>query len=170
MALSINNVAYSWSMIQLTAPHLTGSNNANDSILSGVSSISWNIARNTAVNYGLGGDPVNRGFGNIVYTASITMDYNTIAKIRAAYGSLMDLGEFDLTISFANPLVGTTEAAEPSDDWFTHTIQLKGCFFNEDGMDVGQDDTNITKSFDLNPLKIEISPVSTGGETPAPTV
>lgn len=142
----VNNVAYSWAMIELTAPGLTGSNSANPTILQGVSGIKWNIKRNLKTNYGLGGEPVNRGIGNREYTASITMDYNTQVQLRALKGSLMNLGEFDLVISFANEL-GT-------DDWTTETVTLKGCIFNEDGMEAEQDDTNLTKEFDLNPFKI----------------
>ena len=145
----VNNVAYSWSMVQLTAPALTGSNNANPIILSGVSAVKWNIEHKVETNYGLGGQPVNRGFGNTVYTASITMDYNTQAQLRALKGSLMNLGVFDLVISFANDL--------GSDDWVEETITLQGCLFNEDGMEVSQDDTNITKEFNLNPFKIVLS-------------
>ena len=146
MATIVNNVAYSWAMIELTAPALTGSASANPTILQGVSGIKWNIKRNVKANYGLGGEPVNRGFGNREYTASITMDYNTQVQLRALKGSLMNLGEFDLVISFANEL-GT-------DDWTTETVTLKGCLFTEDGMEAEQDDTNITKEFDLNPFKI----------------
>ena len=142
----VNNVAYSWSMVQLTSPALTGSANANPIILSGVSAVKWNIEHKVETNYGLGGQPVNRGFGNTVYTASITMDYNTQVQLRALKGSLMNLGEFDLVISFANDL--------GSDDWVEETITLQGCLFNEDGMEVSQDDTNITKEFNLNPFKI----------------
>ena len=142
----VNNVAYSWSMVQLNAPALTGSANANPIILSGVSAVKWNIEHKVETNYGLGGQPVNRGFGNTVYTASITMDYNTQVQLRALKGSLMNLGEFDLVISFANDL--------GSDDWVEETITLQGCLFNEDGMEVSQDDTNITKEFNLNPFKI----------------
>lgn len=142
----VNNVAYSWSMVQLTAPALTGSAKANPIILSGVSAVKWNIEHKVETNYGLGGQPVNRGFGNTVYTASITMDYNTQVQLRALKGSLMNLGEFDLVISFANDL--------GSDDWVEETITLQGCLFNEDGMEVSQDDTNITKEFNLNPFKI----------------
>jgi len=146
MATIVNNVAYSWAMIELTAPGLTGSSDANPTILQGVSGIKWNIKRNVKTNYGLGGEPVNRGFGNREYTASITMDYNTQVQLRALQGSLMALGEFDLVISWANEL-GT-------DDWTTETVTLKGCLFTEDGMEAEQDDTNITKEFDLNPFKI----------------
>ena len=133
-------------MIELTAPALTGSANANPTVLQGVQGIKWNIKRNVKSNYGLGGEPVNRGFGNREYTASITMDYNTQVQLRALKGSLLNLGEFDLVISWANEL-GT-------DDWTTETITLQGCMFTEDGMEANQDDTSITKEFDLNPFKI----------------
>lgn len=146
MAVKINNVAYSWAMIELTAPALTGSANANPMILQGVTGIKWNIKRNIQTNYGLGGEPVNRGFGNREYTASITLDYNAQVQLRAMTGSLTNLGEFDLVISWANEL--------GSDDWTTETVTLKGCIFNEDGMEASQDDTSITKEFDLNPFKI----------------
>ena len=144
----INNVAYSWSMVQLTSSGLTGSTSANPVILQGVSGIKWNIKKNMKTNYGLGGEPVNRGFGNREYTASITMDYNTQVQLRALKGSLMALGEFDLVISFAN------EMGVDDSKWTTETITLKGCLFTEDGMEANQDDTNITKEFDLNPFKI----------------
>ena len=32
------------------------------------------------------------------------MDYATQQTLRSTYGSLMDIGEFDLIISFANPM------------------------------------------------------------------
>ncbi len=145
----VNNVAYSWSMVQLTSPGLTGSASANPIILSGVSAIKWNIEHKVETNYGLGGQPVNRGFGNTTYTASITMDYNTQVQLRTQAGSLMNLGEFDLIVSFANDL--------GSDDYVEETVTLKGCLFNEDGMEVSQDDTNITKEFELNPFTIVLS-------------
>jgi hypothetical protein len=133
-------------MVELSAPALTGSSSANPIILQGVSGIKWNIKHKVETNYGLGGEPANRGFGNTEYTASITMDYNTQVQLRALRGSLMALGEFDLVISFANALGST--------DWITENVTLKGCLFNEDGMEAKQDDTNITQDFDLNPFKI----------------
>ena len=145
----INNVAYSWAMLQLTSTGLTGSANPNPIILQGVTGIKWNIEQKVEPNYGLGGEPANRGFGNTVYTASMTMDYNTQVQLRALKGSLRTLGEFDLVLSFANEF--------NSQDFSTETVTLKGCYFNEDGMEVSQDDTNITKEFNLNPFKIELT-------------
>lgn len=116
--------------------------------LEGVSGLKWQKKRKVESNYGMGGKPVSRGFGNITYTASITMDYTTQQSLRSIYGSLMDIGEFDLIVSFANPMA--------SDDWVTTTVTLKGCIFTEDAMDTKQDDTNITHEFDLNPFDIQI--------------
>ena len=138
----INNVAYSWSMITLAS---TGFGNRGR-LHRARRCFGYQVEQETQIepNYGLGGKPVSRGFGNISYTASITMDYATQQTLRSTYGSLMDIGEFDLIISFANPMA--------SDDWTTTTVTLKGCIFSEDGMESQQDDTNITHEFDLNPL------------------
>lgn len=142
----INNVAYSWSMITLSSTAL--GIDEGSTTLEGVSSIKWAKKRKIENNYGLGGLPISRGFGNITYEASITMDYATQQLLRSTYGSLMDIGEFDLIVSFANPLA--------SDDWATTTITLKGCIFGEDAMESQQDDTNITHEFDLHPFDIQV--------------
>ena len=146
---TINNVAYSWSMIQLTSSSLTGTSDPNPHVLVGVSAIEWNTKQNIQTNYGLGGKGVNRGFGNIEHSAKITMDYNTQLQLRGGLSSLRAIGEFDLVISYANPVGDLT----------TETVTLKGCVFSEDGMDAKQDDTNLTKEFELNPFDIIINTV-----------
>ena len=147
MATTINNVAYSWSMIQLSL--------GDRSIqLPGASALKWSIKRNVKVNHGLGGNPVSRGFGNIEYTASITLDYATVSALRtSAGGPLTGLGEFNLVVTFANAIDQTTPAYIQQ----TQTITLEGCFFSEDGFESEIDDSNITKEFDLNPFKITVS-------------
>lgn len=140
----INNVSYSWSLIRISIPAL--SITEDSSLVQGISSIKWNKKRKVENNYGIGGNPIGRGFGNKTCTASITMDYNTASNLRALAGSLMDIGEFDLILSFANAYAGT--------DWSAKTVTLKGCLFCEDGMESKQDDTNIEKEYDLNPFDI----------------
>ncbi len=132
---TINNVAYSWSMIQLTSSSLTGTSDPNPHVLVG--------------------EGVNRGFGNIEHSAKITMDYNTQLQLRGGLSSLRAIGEFDLVISYANP-VGENISLT---DLTTETVTLKGCVFSEDGMDAKQDDTNLTKEFELNPFDIIINTV-----------
>lgn len=142
----INNVAYSWSLITLSSTALAI--DEGSTVLEGVSGIKWSKKRKIESNYGLGGKPVSRGFGNITYSASLTMDYATQQLLRSTYGSLQDIGEFDLVISFANPM--------GSDDWSTTNITLKGCIFDEDGFESQQDDVNISHEFDLHPFDIVI--------------
>lgn len=140
----INNVAYSWAMVRISIPALDISEDST--IMQGVSKINWNKNRKIEDNYGIGGKKVSRGFGNKTCNASITMDYNTASQLRALAGSLMDLGEFDLIISFANAYAG--------EDWSAETVTLKGCIFNEEGFESEQDDTNITHEYQLNPFDI----------------
>lgn len=141
---TINNVDHSWSMIEITS-----SNKVLESVAPYISSIKWNIKRNVKVNYGLKGKPVGRGFGNTEYTASIVLNENGLQHLRAACdGDLIKLGDFDLTVSWMDEM---GVAALP----VTHTTTLKGCFFNEDGLDASQDSTELTKELDLNPYIIE---------------
>lgn len=140
----INNVSYSWSMIELSAPALTGV--GGSAMLNGVSAIKYSSKQNVKDNYGLKGKKVGRGFGNIETTGSITMDHNTQVELRNLGGSLRNLGEFDLTISFGN-VVGDGQITE-------ETVVLKGCFFDEDALEANQDDTNLTHEFDIHPFEI----------------
>lgn len=152
MAVNINNVAYSWAMIELTSAALTGV--GGTTILDGVSAIKWSRKQNIKDNYGLRGKKVTRGFGNIESTASITFDHNTQVALRAGLTSLRDLGEFDLVVSFGNPNEDGVITAE--------TVTLKGCIFDEDGMEANQDDTNLTHEFDIHPFSIDIATVASG--------
>jgi hypothetical protein len=153
MAVKINDVDYSWAMIELTSPALTGSSDANPEILSGVTAVKWNRKRNVKTNYGLGGKATGRGFGNVECSASITMDYGTQAQLRALKGSLGEIGEFDLIVTWATDIDSEIDTGITNNE----SVTLKGCFFNEDGLDTKQDDTQITKEFDLNPFDIDIS-------------
>ena len=76
------------------------------------------------------------------------MDYAKQYMLGSTYGSLMDIGEFELIVSFANPMA--------SDNWTTTTVTFKGCIFSEDGIESQQDDINITKEFNLIPFDIQI--------------
>ena len=152
-------------MVQLASDELAPSIGNNPAILQGVSAISWSVKREVKKNYGLGGNLSSRGFGNRVCEAKITMDYHTQDMLRNGSSSLMDLGQFDLIVSFANPICALDpENLTPGDDstaWTTQVVKIKGCVFTEDGMDTKVDDENIEKEFDLNPLDIEF--VSAGG-------
>lgn len=144
MAL-INNVAYSWSMIQLQT-NLEGES-PQSPIFVDCTSIKWNTNRKIENVYGLGGQPRKRGFGNVTYEASITLPYGTQVTLRdkSTDGTLLGLGEFNLIVSWVNDVAA---------DITTETVTLAGCILAEGGMDANQDDTSLTKEFDLHPYRI----------------
>lgn len=145
MAASINNVAYSWSMIQLQT-NFTGESEASP-IFVDCTAIKWSTERKTDSIYGLGGQPRKRGFGNVTYEASITLPYGTQLALRdqSTDGTLLGLGEFNLIVSWVNDLM---------EDKTSETVTLAGCIFTESGMDANQDDTSLTKEFNLHPHRI----------------
>lgn len=151
--IKINDVSYSWGMVEITSEVLGGSNAPNPKELAGITAIKWNKEQKVETNYGLGAEPCGRGFGNKSYSASITMSYETAAYLRSkAGGDLANLGQFDLKISFAN--------INDIVDIKTEVVTLKGCFFHQDGMEVQQDDTHIAMEYDLNPFRIVIEPAA----------
>lgn len=159
--MTINGVAYNWTMLQMVIPGLA-INNPDDSILLGISALNYEKSREIKKKYGRGGKLSSRGYGNEVCTASITMDFNTQLKLRNGLASLKDLGQFDLIVSFAGPIVDINNGdlnpnVDGSDDWSTETVTIKGCVFNKDGMSSQNDDDNIETEFDLNPIDIVIS-------------
>ena len=146
MATLINHVAYSWSMIQLKTT-ISGDAGGESGLLIDCTSINWEAKRNSDMIYGLGGQPRGRGFGNVEYSASITLPYATqvILRDKSENGTLMGLGNFDLVVSFCNDLAQSVT---------TETITLADCLFTDGGMDSNQNDTSITRSFDLKPYRI----------------
>lgn len=145
MATTINNVAYSWSMIQLQTS-LSGESSQSP-IFVDCTAISWNTERKVEAIYGLGGQPRKRGFGNVTYEASITLPYSTQIELRSksSDGTLLGLGEFNLIVSWVNDLAQNIAS---------ETVTLAGCLLTQSGMESSQDDTSITKQFDLHPHRI----------------
>lgn len=136
----INGRAYDWSMITFEFGNVTATP-------VGITSIKYNSERKIENIYGVGPKPVARGKGNYTYTGSITMDMNTVTELRAAStdSTLEGLGEFDFIITYNHPTQGKTVVDT-----------LKSCTFSEDGVDVSQDDTSITKEYNLNPADMEL--------------
>ena len=146
----INHVAYSWSMIELKS-NITGDAGGETGLFIDCTSINWNTERKVDNIYGLGGQPRGRGFGNVTYEADMTIPYGTqlLLMSKSVTGTLMGLGEFNLVVSWANDL-----AQDVSTFQSVSTVTLAGCFFNQSGMESSQDDTSITKQFNLNPYRI----------------
>lgn len=141
----INNVAYSWSMIQLQT-NFEGES-AQSPIFVDCTAIHWNTERKIDPIYGLGGQPRKRGFGNVTYEASITLPYGTQIALRdkSADGTLLGLGEFNLIVSWVNDVAANITS---------ETVTLAGCILAEGGMNASQDDTSLTKEFNLHPHRI----------------
>lgn len=142
---TINNVAYSWSMIQLQT-NFEGES-ADAPIFVDCTAINWSTERKIESIYGLGGQPRKRGFGNVTYEASITLPYGTQIALRdkSTDGTLLGLGEFNLIVSWVNDVAANVT---------TETVTLAGCVFSQGGMDASQDDTSLTKEFNLHPHRI----------------
>lgn len=141
----INHVAYSWSMIQLQTT-LAGES-ADAPLFVDATAIDWEAKRKSEPVYGLGGQPRGRGFGNIEYSASIELSYLAQVDLRSksADGTLMGLGQFDLMISWVNDFAQNVT---------TEVVTISECYFSESGMSAKQDDTSITREFDLHPYRI----------------
>ena len=147
----INNVAYSWSMIQLQT-NLT-EDTPSAPIFIDCTAISWDTERKVEAIYGLGGQPRKRGFGNVTYTASITLPYSTqvVLRNKSSDGTLLGLGEFNLVVSWVSDL---------GKDVTNESVTIAGCLLTQSGMSANQDDTSITKEFDLHPHRIYTNKVA----------
>ena len=141
MPAVINNVEYSWSMIQLQT-NLSGES-AQNPLFVDCTAISWDAERKVDNVYGLGGQPRKRGFGNVTYEASMTIPFGTQVMLRekSTDGTLLGLGEFNLIISWLNDLAQNVT---------TETVTLMGCILTGGGMDANQD----ARKFDLHPYRI----------------
>jgi len=141
MAL-INGRSYDWSMLEFNFSNIAGEP------IMGIKGIKYSRDRKIENNYGVGSKPIGRGFGNITYSASITMDMNAVQQLKALSpsGELEDLGEFDLVVSYNHPESGATVIDT-----------IKSCIFSENGADVSQDDTSVEKEFNLNPGDMEFN-------------
>ena len=141
----INHVAYSWSMIQLQTTLAGESQDAP--LFVDATAIEWGAKRKSEPIYGLGGQSRGRGFGNIEYSASIELSYLAQVQLRSksADGTLMGLGQFDLMISWVNDF---------AENVTSEVVTLSECYFTESGMSAKQDDTSVTREFDLHPYRI----------------
>lgn len=98
----INGVNYSSASVNVIIPALpTG-------LAIGVASIEYDRAQTIEDNYGLGQDPISRGFGQNKYTASIELMKDTWNQIIDA-SPLRDpskLPLFDITVTYAGSSTG----------------------------------------------------------------
>lgn len=95
----INGRAYDWSMIEI----YFGFASSSEAIY-GIKAVKWERKRKVESNYGIGSQPISRGYGNWTYTASIELDYATQVMFQEASPDVRcgDL-ESSTCRSFAHP-------------------------------------------------------------------
>lgn len=125
MATLINGIAMSWSSIQLSFLGVP---------LTGVTAISYSKKQEKTNNYGIGSDPVSRGYGRKTFEGSITMLGEEWRNIIAAApdNTITSLPMFDLLILFVNPTTG-----------LEMKTTLKAVDFTEASFDAKEGDTMI---------------------------
>jgi len=123
MAL-INGVNYSWSNITLVLFGIP---------VVGITKIEYKKKQKKEDNYGLGAEPISRGYGNSEYEAKITLYKDEWNKIIAAAPTRDPLAIpfFDIQVSFGGSRVTASLDV------------LNACEFLEDPFTIGQGDTKV---------------------------
>lgn len=126
----INGTAYSWAQIKV---------NILGTPVTGITAIKYTEEQEMQDNFGAGNRPVSRGYGGITAGGSITLHMEEIEALQqaSATGSLMDIPEFDIVVSFL-PAAGIIR---------THT--LHNCRFKKNERDIKQGDMEIAVELDL---------------------
>ena len=120
----INGVSYSWANVKLVLFGVP---------VVGITKITYKAKQKKEDNYGMGTEPVSRGYGNKEYEGSITLYREEWAKVIAASPSRDPhlIPQFDISVTFSGAGVA------PQLD------VLQACEFLEDPFTVGQGDTKI---------------------------
>lgn len=132
----INGVEHSWADIAVVAAGV---------LLVGITEINYADEQVVENAYGIGSNPVGRGYGNITPSADITISRKEVEALRAASptGRLQDIEPFDIIVAYI-PIKGNTK--------FTHTI--KQCSFANDSASWKQGDTHNNVNLKLVPSAI----------------
>lgn len=121
----INGEAHSWSQITI---NLLGRK------VAGVTAINYTETQAIENNYGAGNYPVSRGYGNVEYTASITLNAEEVEALQDAVpsGRLQDIPETDIVVAYIPK--GSTQIR-------THI--LRAAKMTDNKREVNQGDTSI---------------------------
>ena len=120
----INGVNYSWANVKLVLFGVP---------VVGITHIEYKRKQKKENNYGMGTEPVSRGYGNKEYEGKITLyreEWNAIIA-AAPSNDPLDIPWFDIQVTFAGSRV------QPALDI------LRACEFSEDPFTVAQGDTKI---------------------------
>jgi hypothetical protein len=120
----INGVSYSWANVKLVLFGVP---------VIGITQIEYKRKQKKENNYGMGTEPVSRGYGNKEYEGKITLyreEWNAIIAAAPSKDPL-DIPFFDIQVSFEGTRVAPTQDV------------LRACEFMEDPFTVSQGDTKI---------------------------
>ena len=127
----INGNSYSWSDIQISI---------NGALpLIGCTELNYGFSRKVTNNYGAGSQPVSRSYGNVEYTASVTIYKEELEVIKsiAIGGDITTIPPFTISVSYMNqnlPIV---------------TEKLLNCSFANQEIKVKQNDANMPYSLTI---------------------
>ena len=130
----INGTAYDWSNIII---------NIFGRTIIGVSKISYDETQDMEDTWGAGVNAVNRGFGNKVATASITLYQEEVQALQTIASTIQDIPEFDITVMYASDLTNIK------------TDVIKNCRFKNNKRDMSQNDMNSEVEIELLTSHIE---------------
>lgn len=120
----VNGVNYSWTNVKLVLFGVP---------VVGITAIEYKKKQKKENNYGMGAEPISRGYGNAEYEGKITIyreEWNAIIAASQNRDPLA-IDFFDIQVSFSGTRVTTTLDV------------LRACEFLEDPFTVGQGDTKI---------------------------
>ena len=120
----INGQSYSWSQINFIILGVP---------VVGVRAVEYKETQDMENIYGVGSQPVARGYGNVSYEASITLLSEEVERLAdvAPNGRLQEIPEFDIPITFL------------PDSGVIQSHVLKACRFTENSRSVNQGDKTI---------------------------
>lgn len=120
----VNGINYDWSSVKLVLFGVP---------VVGITKITYKTKQKKENNYGMGTQPISRGYGNVEYEGSITLYKEEWQGIIAASvgRAPLDIPFFDIQVTFGGTRV------QPTLDI------LRACEFLEDPLSIGQGDTKI---------------------------
>jgi len=132
----LNGISYAWGSIQI---FMLGKN------VIGARRIDYKTEQEVEMVYGSGVNSIQRGFGNISHTASITLLKEEVAELQklAPLGDLTNIPVFDIQVTyFPSPTKVVTD-------------YIKKCVFVNNGVTVAQNDKMIEVELTLSIGSIE---------------
>ena len=133
----VNGINYSWAGIKLVLFGVP---------VVGITKITYNAKQKKENNYGMGSEPISRGYGNKEYDGSIEMYLDEWKRIISASPNRdpLSIAPFDIQVLYGNNAI----APDQKD-------VLRMCEFLENPLDAGQGDTKLMVKIPLIIASIE---------------